>query len=103
MGEQPRSAPSSPPRKWWVQRMSSSDRRSHLIAEELERLAVARERSESSAIRGFLIAWRKATWGENPAGLDLRVLRADVNAAVVVACMPGVDDSSLHADYARVR
>jgi hypothetical protein len=88
--EQPRNAPLPPPRRWWVQRMSSSDRRSHLIAEELERLAVARERSESSAIRGFLVAWRKATQGENPAGLELRVVRADVNAAVVVACLPGV-------------
>jgi hypothetical protein len=74
VGEQPRSAPLSKPRAWWVERMSPRDRRSYLIAERLGMLAERRERGEAAAIRGFLVAWRKATEGGNPAGFTLRVV-----------------------------
>ena len=73
MDQQPRKAPLSPPRKWWVERMPARDRRSHLIMERLEMMADSRERGEAAAIRGFLTAWRKATKGGNPAGFTLRV------------------------------
>ena len=85
MGEQPRNAPLPPHRKWWVERMSLADRRSYLLAEELERLAVSRKGEASSAIRGFLVAWRKATQGGNPIGLELKVKRAKANMAIVFA------------------
>ena len=88
MGEQPRNAPLPPHRKWWVERMSRGDRRSYLIAEELERMAATRAHAESAAIRKFLTEWRKATSGGNPAGFDLRIKQAKVNTAVVVAFSP---------------
>jgi hypothetical protein len=70
--------------------MRRADRRSYLLAEELERMAVARERAESAAIRGFLVAWRKATQGNNPMDLELKVKRARVNMAIVFAHCPRV-------------
>jgi hypothetical protein len=59
VGEQPRDTPLPPHRKWWVERMSIPDRHSYLIAEELEQLAVSRRGEASSAVRRFLIAWRR--------------------------------------------
>lgn len=87
MDVQPRNAPSSPPRKWWVERLSPRDRRSHLIVERLEAMAESRESVEGTAIRGFLRSWRKATEGGNPAGFTLRVrvLSKQPNHAIVFA------------------
>ncbi len=85
VSEQPRSAPLPPHRKWWVECMCRGARRSHLIAEELERLACSRERGEAAAVRGFLVAWRRATQGDNPIGLELKVKRAKANLAIVFA------------------
>ena len=90
MGEQPRNAPLPPHRKWWVERMSFADRRSYLLADELESLAVSRKGEASSAIRGFLVAWRKATQGGNPIGLELKVKRARANTAIVFAHSPHI-------------
>ena len=90
MGGRPRNAPLPPHRKWWVERMSPSERRSYLIAEELERLAVSREGDESSAVRRFLVAWRKASGNGNLADLELRVKQVKAKMAVVFAFSPYV-------------
>lgn len=92
MSEQPRHAPLSPHRKWWVERMSPADRRSHLIAERLEALADTRPREEAAAIRGFLRQFRKATADGNPAGFLLKIKvpkQAPTHAAIFAEC-PGV-------------
>jgi hypothetical protein len=88
VGHQPRSAPLPVRRKWWVERLSASDKRSGLIAERLETVASAKEKSDARAIRGFLAAWHKATRGGNPAELGLRVERATANMAVIFAWSP---------------
>ena len=62
----------------------------YLIAEELERLACSRERGEAAAVRGFLVAWRRATQGDNPMGLELKVKQAKANLAIVFANSPYV-------------
>jgi hypothetical protein len=90
VGEQTRSAQLPLHQNWWVVRVSRAQRRSFLIAEELERLAVSRERDDAAAIRGFLVAWRRATQGRNPMNLELEVKRARANMAIVFAHCPHI-------------
>lgn len=92
MGVQSRNAPLPPVRKWWVERMSPADRRSHLLAERLEALAESRPSEEAAAIRGFLRQFRKATADGNPAGFILKIKvprKVGTHAAVFAEC-PGV-------------
>jgi hypothetical protein len=70
--------------------MSPGARRSYLLAEELERIAVSRESDDAAAVRGFLFAWQRATQGGNPIGLELKVKRARANMAFVFAHSPHI-------------
>lgn len=88
MGYSPRAAPLPPRRKWWVERMSDADKRSHLIVEHLERVAGNKAKAEVRAIRGFLAAWIRATRGGNPLAFTLKVERAKANIAVVFVWSP---------------
>lgn len=61
MAIQPRSVPPPTPRKWWVAKQPNVGKRSSLLVEYLEALATRRDHDEASAIRAFLIAWRRAS------------------------------------------
>jgi hypothetical protein len=89
---QPRNAPVSPPRKWWVTCKARPAKRTDLIIVELERIMNLRERGEREAIRGFIVAWRKATGDGNPAGIELRIKLAKKlpNTVIVFAEIPGI-------------
>jgi hypothetical protein len=92
VGIQPRNAPVSPPRKWWISRKANPARRTDLIIAELERIMLLRERGERVAIRGFIVAWRRATADGNPADMVLRVKHAKKlpTTAIVFAAIPGI-------------
>jgi hypothetical protein len=85
---QPRSAPTSQPRAWWVANKPPTRRRSCLIAGHLEALATRRDNDEAAAIREFLIAWRRV----EGSGATLMVRRnpKKSNQAIIFAMVPGV-------------
>jgi hypothetical protein len=64
--------------------MSTADRRSWLIIEELQRIAMIRERKEVTAIRAFTAAWHRATQGGNPAAMGIRIKKAKKRPDVMV-------------------